>query len=321
MKKRICILLALLLCAVSALAEEACLQGSRTGISGGDRFYVVDEGNTDALVRICDDGLFLSERANCLDNPVEWNGGMYYVRKLGNVWELVKRDGLKTESVYTFEGAHEVNCLTAMEQNFFVLIDSQLHILYPEQQLCLKLADTQMVSYVVYGDFAYYISVSGTKEYSMTSEDGQTVTAEEGCLYRLNLSTANTSPVLKDGVRDLSLRNGTLYFHNFGMAYLQQTESGWVMAGRLCGLDIESDEVVPLDNRYDWGYALRDDRLLVQRQEGIVEISDVGSETLLYEAAPTSEFAVSGDTVVIYDPVGTTFIVLTPGEDAVTVAP
>jgi hypothetical protein len=44
-------------------------------------------------------------------------------------------------------------------------MDGQLHVVYPDQALCLRLASAKMSEYAVNGEYAYFISASDIVSY------------------------------------------------------------------------------------------------------------------------------------------------------------
>ena len=311
MKKFLCFLAALMLLSMSALAQEnAFVSGSQSAALGGDMFFVVREAEGDALVRFAGgQTAFLSERAEAVTSLVEFENALYYLRRLGSGWELVSRDAaLNVRTAYAFEAGSDVRRLSVYGENLMVLIDGNLHMVYPGKGLCIKLAGAAMSEYVIADDYAYFVSQTDVIDYRLYHPDGS-ATKSAGCLYRLNLSTGNTSLVLKSGVEDLSISGSKLYFHNLADGYVSLAGDSAEVRGKLYSFDIASDVLTREWDGYDWGYVAADGGPVLRDQEGLKR-----TDGSVLQALPEScEMAAMGSGAALLDPANLTisFIDLT----------
>ena len=281
-----------------AAAESASFRaGARAAILEEDVYFIVREDTGDALVRF-DGGVtpYIAERADTVASLVEYEGALYYLRASGGAWELVRRTRAgNITAVHRFEGAREVSRLSVYGANLFVLVDGNLHIIYPGQDLCVKLAGAMMSEYVIVDDWAYFVSLTDTAEYS-AAYPGGSAARTAGALYRLNLSTGDTSAVIKTGVENLSYAEGRLYFNNLADAYAVSGEAYFDVRGKLYACDLDGKALECLWDDYDWGYFLVGDALLLRNAQGLW----YGGENVA-EVAQTAEVAAVGDTAVIFD--------------------
>ena len=198
------------------------------------------------------------------------------------------------------EAGREAACLSKRGENFFLLLDGQLHIVYPEAGLALKLADAPMTEYVLVGDEVYYISAEEPVASSASAPEGE-ISAAVGRLYRMNLSTGSRTALTESGASDLRLVGETLYFHNYADAYVQRTGEDARLAGRLYQMNLSTGEIQPAAADYDWGYLAWPGGLLLRRQEGLFW-SDAMGETILSPLPEDALAALAGDAVAVYLP-------------------
>jgi hypothetical protein len=304
MRKVLCAVIAAALFYAGALAESGDFRaGADAAKLGGSLFFAVDEGATGALVRVGETPM-LAARAEKIASLLAFDGDLYYLAESGGAWALMRREETTApETVYAFDAGTDVRALSAYGSELFLLVDGRLHIVYPEQALCLRLAGAQMREYTVDGEYAYFVSAADLVDYELPSGAG-TASAEAGCLYKLNLSTSNTSLVMKAGAENLTMRGGKLYFHNLADAYLQGTEK---VAGRLYSLDITEETLTRELDCYDWAYCAVRDGILVYRQGGVNLVSSGGSETNVCVTGTRALVSFADGFVFVYDPDDTTF--------------
>lgn len=306
MRKFLCAVIAAALLCVGALAEAGEFRaGTDAAKLGESLFFAVDEGATGALVRV-EENPMLAARAEGIASLLVFGGDLYYLAETDGAWALMRRgETTAPETVYTFDAGADVRALSAFGSELFLLVDDKLHIVYPQQALCLRLAGTRMREYTVDGEYAYFVSAADVVDYALPTETG-TASAEAGCLYKLNLSTGNTSLVMKAGVEDLTMRDGKLYFHNLADAYLQGNEK---VAGKLYSLDIATQTLTRELDDYDWAYCVAQDGILVYRQGGVRLIASDGSEQTVCETGTHAAVSFADGLVFVYDPDRTAFSV------------
>lgn len=300
MRKFLCALFAAALLLGSARSEGAFVPGAGAASLGESLFFAVPEGETQALVRVFKEKPMLALRADGLDSLLVFDGALYYLQKEKDAWALMARgESAPAARVHQFPDGADVRGLSAWGGEMFVLVDDRLNVLYPQRGLCLRLAEVRMRSYVIYEDYAYFVSATDIVRYDLSAS----VYAEGGCLYRLNISTGNTSLVIKAGAEDIALSGSRLYFHNLSEAYLQGAERA---AGKLYAFDLNTEQLFPALDDYDWGYFPAGDDLLVRRAEGVWRVGADG-ETLAWELSPRALVFFQGGAVFAYDPDAGTF--------------
>lgn len=305
MKKGLCVLWALFFVwAIPALAEEnAFLPGNAASAAAGERFWILPEAEDALLVRFSQDGATAAERAEELRSLVAGEDAVYYLCKDAGIWAIAGRKNTSRWEVMALEAGREADCLSKRGDNFFLLLDGQLHIVYPEAGLALKLADAFMTEYVLVGDEVYYVSAEDTV--SAATPQGEMSTAV-GRLFRMNLSTGTRTALTESGASELRLVGETLYFHNYAEAYVQGDGENARLAGRLYRMDLATGEAQPAAADYDWDYLAWPGGLLLRRQEGLFW-SDALGETILIPLPEDALAALAGDAVVIYLPGEGTF--------------
>jgi hypothetical protein len=295
MKKIICMLAAMALFLGGALAENALE-------FGGDIYIIAREPDGSALVRFeGGEKPLLSERGAELRDLTVFNGAMYYLRLGGNGWELVCRNpsgGVHT--AYEFPRGTQTSGLSAYGQNLFALVDGQLHMIYPDQDLCLKLAGAVMEEYVIVDDCAYFISGSDKTAYSMAYPGGK-ASREAGGVYRLNLSTGDIQPLIKSGAYDLSYAAGRLYFHSLADGYVAAAGGQAEMCGRLCSWDLASGALFQECADYDWGYLATQSGPAIRNADGLW----LGGE-IIAALSDTDEICVINEKLAAFDPLNVT---------------
>lgn len=319
MRRFICALACLMLFCLSALAEDGeFVGGGRAGYLDGAYFMSVDEGETQALVRIEGGKAYVAQRADAYGGMVSMGGALYMLRRTGDVWEIVGMNGGGEWQVYGFEAGRQASGLGARDGSLFVLVDGVLHIVYPEQKQCLQLAGAQMSEYALVGDVAYYVSADSLSEHKLASEAGDMAEAQAGSLCAVELSTGKKTVLLAEGASELKYYDGTLYFHSFADRYLMLSGDGVAIAGRLYGYDVASGEFTKLTDGYDWDYAVGPGGVLVCREDGLILLGADGAESVAQLLPACAELARAENALVCYDPETQTFTVLPDGGAPVT---
>lgn len=319
MRKLLCALVVSALLCASALAEGGeFVKGGRAGYLDGEYFMSVDEGETHALVRIEDEKAYVAQRAGELGDMVSMGGALYMLRRTGDTWELVGLNGGGEWQVYAFEAGRHVSCLGARDGSLFVLVDGVLHIVYPEQGLCLQLAGAQMREYALAGDVAYYVSAEQLSEHRLASGEGDVAETQAGSLCAVELSTGQKTVLLAEGASELKYYDGMLYFHSFADGYLMLSGDGMTIEGRLYGYNIATGEFTKLTDAYDWDYAVGPDGVLVYRDGAVMLLEADGAESEVCRLPSCAELARTENALVWYDPETQTFTVLPDGGAPVT---
>ena len=298
MKKIFCVLAALALLCGGALAEKALE-------FGGDIYLIAAEAGGSALVRFQGgERPLLAERGEIKDLAV-FNGDLYYLRLNRRSWEMVCRNSSGGAHVsHVFPEGSMVGGLSVYGENLFALIDGRLHIIYPDQDICLKLAGAVMDEYVISDNCAYFISAADRTRYSAEYPGGEAA-REAGGVYRLNLTTGETAPVLKSGAYDLSYAAGKLYFHSLAEGYVAASDDFAEMCGRLCSWDPATDAVVQEWPDYDWGYLATQSGPAVRNADGLW----LGGKQIA-KLSDTDEIFMINGSIAAYDPLNVTIEIL-----------
>jgi len=272
-----------------------------------DLFVVMNDGEKKALVRIPRAGgeAALVESADAISDLVAVGTDLYYLRTDGALTTLVRRRADSSRAdVIAFKAGQAVHALSAFAQNLYVIVDDEVHIVYPANGLLLKLVEVKMGDYAIAGDYLYYISLTDAMAYESASLlGGDAVTRSAGCLYRLNLKTGNSSLLIKTGVDDLECLDGALFFHNLSDHYVMGGEGKEWLEGRLYRFDLRTEQLSRLVEGYDWGYYPMAEGVAVYTSENMSLYSDAGALVRsLY--APEAYAVISGDAevLVVYEP-------------------
>ena len=309
--KRFLVFLAVCFVCFSAFAEGEAgfVQGGAAAKCGGEYYLHVDEGETDALVRIDGEGRpYISIRAEELGGMAESDGTLYYLMREGDVWKLMGLSEGMAHTAYEFAPGAEADGLGVRDGMLFVLVDRKLHILYAQQGLCLQLAGARMAEYAIVDDFAYYISMDNVTAHKLADAAGNVAQAEAGALCRVNMSTGKTEVIVPEGADKLRIMDGKLYFHSYAHRYLMGAGESMSIEGYICSYDPASEEIVRLTDGYDWDYALAGGSVCALRQEGVVRLDD---GAVLAVTPDNIQIEGAYDAVICYDPEEQTFDVVT----------
>lgn len=268
--KRIPILILVLLLCLSACAE-GYLQGGEGGSVGEWTYVSIPSGSGNLLVCLREGNIFAAEQADGIESIVSDGERIWYLRLNGTAWELVRRDAYRTEVLFTFEAGEKVSDLCIVGDNFFVLKEGRICVLYPESGLCLQMANVAMDAYTIRGDYAYYISHENRSTHELKDLEGNSACAEGGQLWRLNLTTAAESCVLEEGITDLTMYGDVLYFHDLADAYLCGTGDACELKGHLWSIDLTTGVKHRMTARYDWSYQPVNGQMLLLGEEGLID--------------------------------------------------
>ena len=237
---------------------ESSVRGDLSARTDTDLYVVTNDGSDKMLMRIPRAGgaSVRVESAGSISDLVPAGDLLYFLRVNNGTATLMRRNTDSTRSeVYTFPLGSSVSALSYYGGNLYALIDNQLNVIYPATGQCTLLSGTAMLDYVIVGDTVYYISGSDMMPYQTASLLGNgSLTAEGGCLYRMNMSTGESSLVIKAGIEDLRYCDGALYFHNLSDNYVMGDASREWMEGKLYRYDLESEQNLRMLDSYDWGF-------------------------------------------------------------------
>jgi len=202
------ILLALMVLAGAAYAEETAVAYALNGFSAArtdhEIYMPVDAAAGEMLLRIPADGSqpVCIDRADSFTDLMATDRGVVYLKTTNGSSAIMRAAGNKTQTIYSF-GADSAQKLTISGGKFLVLIDGRLYSIEEGTGTCLKLSGAQMLDYVAAEDYVYYIAAGDMINYTVQQADGASVSAQAGCIYKLNLKNGNTSLLLKSGVEQL----------------------------------------------------------------------------------------------------------------------
>ena len=275
------------------------VQGGSAAKLADEYFLRVDEGDTDALVRINTDGApSIVMRADGLGDMAAYEGTLYFLVRTGDAWAMMGLNSGGAYTVYEFAEGAQASDVGVRDGMLFVLVNDKLNILYPAQGLCLPLAGAAMDEYVLYDDHAYYISLDNTALHKLADGEGNVAEYAAGMLCRVNLSTGKTDILLTEGADDLRCEGGRLYFHNYLDRYLMGAGDSMSIEGYLYSYDIATGDMTKLTGAYDWEYALISGEACALRQDGLVRLSDGAVLAMLPDSAQISP---AGDAVICFD--------------------
>ena len=248
-----------------AVVEIMSLEETKVSVPGAfaartatDIFAAIPDGEQTALVRVARTGgdPVLVERADKIEQIVVLGTDIFYLRTQGEVVTLGRCDENGTvTTVYTFEKDANPHGLSAFDGDLYLLLNDQLHVIYPANGLCLKLVGTRMSEFVIAGEYAYFVSLSDVLTYETDSLLGEgTLSAQGGCLYRLNMETGNDSLLIKTGVDTIKYAGGKLYFHNLSDDYVMGGADNEWMEGHLYSFDLGLQQLESVLSDYDWGF-------------------------------------------------------------------
>lgn len=290
--------LMLLSCGVTALADCALpadfLARTQTGV-----YFSMD----DTLIRV--DGDVAAKVAGGSFLSVATVGDTAYCLQYGEDYalDLVQyAPGSEPKTLYEFQSTDRVGNLTAWEGDLFVLLNDQLHVVYPSNGMCIKLANTAMSEYVWMNGTVYFIAKEETVTHTMESLlGGEGVKKAGGVLYSLDLNTGNMVLLYKNGVEDLRAGGDMLYFHDLSDGYVMGTETEEWLEGRAYRFDPAAKEKVRIVDGYDWGIYPMRSSVAVYTAEGVSVQQLDGSAVQIYQPQGVISAVSTDDALYIYD--------------------
>ena len=287
------------------------MRGDLSARTDTDLYVVTNDGSDKVLMRIPRAGgaSVRVESAGSISDLVPAGDLLYFLRVNNGTATLMRRNTDSTRSeVYTFPLGSSVSALSYYGGNLYALIDNQLNVIYPATGQCTLLSGTAMLDYVIVGDTVYYISGSDMMPYQTASLLGNgSLTAEGGCLYRMNMSTGESSLVIKAGIEDLRYCDGALYFHNLSDNYVMGDASREWMEGKLYRYDLESEQNLRMLDSYDWGFYPMEGGVAIYTDGDLSYYNALGGrERTMYEPEAYAVLSGGGDAVIIYEPTNET---------------
>ena len=322
MRKLLALMLILALCVcATAWAEgvtdalgltgsgESAVRGDLSARTATDLFVVTNDGSDKVLTRIPRAGgaSVRVEAAGSISDLVAAGDLLYFLRVNNGTATLMRRNTDSTRSeVYTFPLGSAVSTLSYYGGNLYALIDNQLNVIYPSTGQCTLLSGTTMLDYVIVGDTVYYISESDMIPYQTDSLLGNgSLTTEAGCLYRMSMSTGESTLVIKTGIEDLRYGDGALYFHNLSDNYVMGDATREWMEGKLYRYDLGSDseQLMCVVDGYDWGFYPMEGGVAVYTDGDLSYYNALGArERTMYAPEAYAVLSGGGDAVIIYEP-------------------
>ena len=282
------LLIALLALQCVAFAESATATVASTAINSveavrtaTDIYFAIPAGERQMLVRVPLSGgeAICVDRADRFGGMIAYEGGAAYLKTTEGSSAIMRCSGNDVSTVYAF-GADEATDLSFYGGKFLVLLGGLLHSVEPASQVCLKLSGAQMLDYVLGEGCAYFLSAGDRMEYNAQLGDGQSVSTQAGCVYRLDLNSGETTLLLKSGGQDLKLDGGRLYFHNLADAYAVRSDDETVLLGRVYSLDVQLKTLNGECTEPDSGFWPTDKGLVVWYNAALNLSSEAGTLAL-----------------------------------------
>lgn len=198
--------------------------------------------------------------------------------------------------LYQFQASDRVSNLTVQGDELYVLLNDLLHVIYPSNGLCIKLANTAMAEYVWLDGMVYFIAREETVTHQMDSLLGGSVVKKDGgVLYSLDLNTGAMLKLMGSGVEDLRTGNGKLYFHDLSDAYVMGTADDEWLEGRVYSFDPAAVQKQREVEGYDWGFYPLNEGLALYTAEGISIVKEDGTvEVILKPQGAVNATAAAG---------------------------
>lgn len=300
------LLIALLALSGVALAEStpvaAGINGADAVRTATDLYFAIPSDGRQMLIRLPlagGDPVCL-DRGDFIADLISDGDGVVYLKTTSGASAIARAAGNQTETLYNF-GEQAVSRLSYADGRFMVLIDGALHSVDPTAQLCLKLSGAQMLDYVIGAGSAYFLSAGDRLEYTAQLEGGESVRAQAGCVYSLDLSNGETTLLLKSGGQDLKLAGDELYFHNLADAYAVRTAEETELLGRVYGLNVQRKDLEQQSAEPDSGF-WPTDRGLVVWHSGALNLNSEAGNISLYQPENGATVVSDGAMLYVWEP-------------------
>ncbi len=278
------------------------MNGMEAVRTANEVYMTIPSGAGEALVRVPLNGEapVSMDRADSIGDLIAYGGGIIYLKTTDGSSAVMSCSGSQVSTLYSFGAAQATN-MTYYGNKLMVLLEGLLYSVEPDTALCLKLSGAQMLDYVVDSGVAYYLAGGDQMEYSAQLSDGETASAQAGCIYKLDLNSGESDLLLKSGGEDLKLLDGKLYFHNLADAYAVRTSDSATLKGRVYSLDtqlktLESECAEPDSGFWPLGAGV------VAWYKGALYLDGDAGELLLYAPENGSTVASDGDYLYVWEP-------------------
>ena len=267
-----------------------------------DLYLPIPDGERQMLVRVPVGGgdPVCVDRADRFEDLIPYGSGLVYLKRENGSSAIVTFNGAEVYPVYGF-GSSAASSLSYYGGKLLVLIDGQLHSIDPATQLCLRLSSTAMLDYVLGGGNAYFLSAGDRMEYTATLQGGETASTQAGCVYSLDLSSGETTLLLKSGGTDLKIYNYNLYFRNLADAYAMRTGDTATLMGRVYGLDVQLHVLNAQCTEPDNGFWPLD-RGVVVWYNGSLNMDTEAGTLSLYNPENGATVVSDGENLYIWEP-------------------
>ena len=242
------------------------------------------------------------DTADHFENLTAYSGGAAYLKTTANATSIACCVGNNASTLYGF-GSNTISDLSVYGDELLVLNGGLLFSINPNKQTSLRLSSAQMLDYVLGQDCAYYISDSDKMEYTAQLGDSTNVTAQAGCIYRLDLKTAETELLLKSGCTDLKISGDNLFFHNLADAYAMRTVEGAdaQLCGRLYSLDSQLKTLNKECAEPDNGFWIADGKAVVL-YNGALNVNSENGNVTLYTPENGASVYSDGNALYVWEP-------------------
>ena len=277
LRKKFAAALALLLCLTGCVGALAA-SGQRADFlaqTQNGAYMKIDQ----SLIRIDGDQATLSAQVAATAVVAIGDTAYYLDRGMDNVPRLMQCvSGGEPTILYSFQATDTVSNLTAQGEELYVLLNGLVHVVYPSNGLCIKLANTPISEYVWLDGKVYCVARDEHTTNSHASLlGGADVVKQGGWLYALDLNTGAMDMLLNTGVEDLRAGGGALYFHDLSDNYVMGTAEEEWLEGRLYRMDPATKQKERVLDGYDWGFYPTADGVGVYTAEGVRFYANDGS--------------------------------------------
>lgn len=286
----------------TAAATVTALNGMDAVRTANEVYIAIPSGTGEMLVRVPFDGSapVCMDRADSIDDLINYGGGLVYLKTDDGSSAIMSCSGTLVSSLYSF-GAAQAQSMTYYGGKLMVLLEGLLHSVEPDTAVCLKLSGAEMLDYVVGQGYAYYLAGGDQMEYTAQLGDGETATAQAGCVYRLDLNTGESDLLLKSGGEDIAILEEKLYFHNLADAYAVRTSESASLKGRVYSLDAQLKTLESECAEPDSGFwPLRAG--VVAWYNGALNLASEAGEIALYTPENGATVASDGETLYVWEP-------------------
>lgn len=210
--------------------------------------------------------------------------------------------GSDAKVLYEFQASDRVSSLTVQGEEMFLLLNDLLHVFYPSNGMCLKLANTAMAEYVWLDGMIYFVSREEVVTNRMDSLLGKNpVVKDGGVLYSLEMNTGAMVRLLETGVEDLRVGGGKLYFHDLSDAYVMGTAEDEWLEGRVYSYDPATAQRVRVVEGYDWGFYPLNDAVALYTAEGVSLLYADGTSQLLLQPQGAIHAVAADGNLYVFD--------------------